>query len=159
MLNKKSDYAANRRHPDCIVYQTSNGPIFLTRQDFDSETEFQHWKEWSDQNYHEVEQQNRPSDEHLELNEFIEATAVLLTFMDDARSKGVPDRALQIEAFQIAYQYGKRTLTKTQKRRLGLFAHGMKVGEIAKAEGVPHQDISKSIAAAKRKLTKFVNKL
>ena len=140
MFHKKSDFAENRRNPNRIVYQTVNGPIHLTRQDFDSEAEFQRWKEWSDQNYHEMEQENRFSDRH-------------------ARAEGVSEQALQIQSFQLAYQYGKRTLTKTQQRRLALYARGMKVGELAKAEGVPHQDISKSIAAAKRKLIKFINKL
>ena len=135
MFHKKSDFAENRRDPNRIIYQTVNGPIYLTRQDFDSEAEFQRWKEWSDQNYHEMEQENRFSD------------------------GGVSEQALQIQSFQLAYQYGKRTLTKTQQRRLALYARGMKVGELAKAEGVPHQDISKSIAAAKRKLIKFINKL
>ena len=35
----------------------------------------------------------------------------------------------------------------------------MTVGEISQAEGVPHQDIAKSIAAAKRKFIKIVKKL
>ena len=159
MFHKKSDFTENRRDSNRIVYQTVNGPIHLTRQDFDSEAEFQRWKEWSDQNYHEMEQENRFSDRHLEMNEYIEATAVLLDFVHEARAEGVSEQALQIQSFQLAYQYGKRTLTKTQQRRLALFARGMKVGELAKAEGVPHQDISKSIAAAKRKLIKFINKL
>lgn len=61
--------------------------------------------------------------------------------------------------FRAVYPHVKRALTKKQRRRLELFLHGMTVGEISQAEGVPHQDISKSIAAAKRKLVKIMKKL
>lgn len=40
-----------------------------------------------------------------------------------------------------------------------LFAHGMKVTEIAQAEGVKKQSVSESLASAKCKLIRFVKKL
>lgn len=159
MFNAKSDYALNKRDQDTIIYQTALGPILLTRSDFDNEVEFRRWKDWSDQNYHQTEQANRPSEEHLLWDDYAESTAVLLDFRDEAHCSRVSAKSLQIQSFQIAYQYGRRTLTKTQRRRLMLYAHGMTVGEVARAENVPHQDISKSIAAAKRKLIKFMKRL
>lgn len=159
MFDNKSDYALNKKKADVIVYKTVNGSIFLTREDFDSEKEFQKWKTWSDANYHNTERQNRKLEDQLELNEYIEATAVLLEFLDTARESGVSNQVLQINKFQLAYQYGKRTLTKTQRRRLMLFAHGMKVTEIAQAEGVKKQSVSESLASAKCKLIRFVKKL
>ena len=93
------------------------------------------------------------------LNKHLESIAVLLDFKDEAVHSGVPTSVLQLQSFQIAYQYGRRTLTKTQRRRLMLYAHGMTVGEIARAEKVSHQNVSKSIAAAKRKLIRFMKRL
>ena len=96
---------------------------------------------------------------HLRLDNYTESTAVLLEFREAARQDGVSSQALTIQSFRIAYQYGRRTLTKTQRRRLLLCAHGMTVGEIAGAEHVSHQNVSKSIAAAKRKLIRFMKRL
>ena len=159
MYNKRSDFAQNKNTPDRIIYQTVNGPITLTPQDFDSEEEFLRWKAWSDENYHETKREGRFADQHLELNEFVESTAVLLDFMDQARAEGVSEEKLKIEAFRIAYQYGRRTLTRTQRRRLMLFANGMSMTDIAKAEGVKKQSVHESLSAAKRKLIRFVKKL
>ena len=159
MFNAKSDYAYNKKNLAAIVYQTAGGPIMLTRSDFDSDEEFQRWKDWSDQNYRETERQNRPSDDHLTLEEYIEAAAVLLNFMDESNQCNTQDQELDLQRFRLAYHYGKRTLTKTQRRRLTLFAHGMTVTEIAHAEGVKKQSVSESLRAAKRKLIKFVKRL
>ena len=52
MYNKKSDYAINKRNPDAIVYTDADkNEIKLTRDDFESEEEFLHWKAWSDAEY------------------------------------------------------------------------------------------------------------
>lgn len=159
MFNAKSDYAHNKKNLAAIVYQTVGGFVMLTHSDFDSDEEFQRWKDWSDQNYRETERQSRPSNDHLALDEYIEATAVLLDFMDEANYSSVQDQELDLQRFRLAYHYGKRALTKTQRRRLTLFAHGMTVTEIAQAEGVKKQSVSESLSAAKRKLIKFVKKL
>lgn len=100
MFNAKSDYAYNKKNLAAIVYQTAGGPIMLTRSDFDSDEEFQRWKDWSDQNYRETERQNRPSDDHLALEEYIEAAAVLLNSMDEANQCNTQDQKLDLQRFR-----------------------------------------------------------
>ena len=56
MFDTRSDYSLNKSDPGAIVYRSSYGVhIRLTREDFDSEEEFQKWKDWSDQDYHDTE--------------------------------------------------------------------------------------------------------
>ena len=59
MFNKKSEYAQNKREKDSIIYISVNGRIRLTRADFSSEEEFLRWKQWSDEDYYEMERQGR----------------------------------------------------------------------------------------------------
>ena len=52
MFNKKSDYALNKNNKEAIVCQNAAGEIVrLTKDEFASEEEFLHWKEWSDDEY------------------------------------------------------------------------------------------------------------
>ena len=63
-MKRNSIYAINKLDPDAIVYPDANGEnTRLTRDDFDSEEEFQKWKTWSDANLHEEEKRD-----HLEAN-------------------------------------------------------------------------------------------
>ncbi len=49
-------------------------------------------------------------------------------------------------------------LTPTQRRRLWLsYVYGFTVRQISQAENVNFQNVAKSIAAAKKKLQKFLN--
>ena len=49
MFDTKSDYSLNKSDPDVIICRNADGVhIRLTREDFDSEKEFQKWKDWSD---------------------------------------------------------------------------------------------------------------
>lgn len=56
MFDPKSDYALNKMAPDAIVYKDAAGDMTrLTQADFPSLEEFQRWKAWSDENYHDTE--------------------------------------------------------------------------------------------------------
>ena len=56
MFDPKSDYALNKMAPDAIVYKDAAGEVTrLTQADFPSLEEFQRWKTWSDENYHDTE--------------------------------------------------------------------------------------------------------
>ena len=56
MFDPKSSYALNKRDKDAIVYPCAGElPIRLTREDFETEKDFQTWKAWSDANYHDEE--------------------------------------------------------------------------------------------------------
>ena len=156
MFIPESTYAQNKRNRDAIIYHTVIGNICLTRDDFEHEAEFLRWKAWSDQNYQEQVHHDRPFHDNTLLIGDYESTAAWMEISDEVDG---PDSVSFRQRFQAAYPHIKRALTKKQRRRLTLFLHGMPVGEIAQAEGVPHQDISKSIAAAKRKLIKIMKKL
>lgn len=159
MFDPKSDYAVNKSEPEAIIYQAAGSTIILTKADFDTEAEFLQWKHWSDQNYRETERQNRPSATHLVLDEATEAAAVLLDFMEEDEGEAVPQELRQLNQFRLAYHLGKRTLTTTQRRRLMLYAAGMRVGEIAHSENVTKQSVSESLSAAKRKLSKVFRRI
>lgn len=56
MFDPKSDYALNKMAPNAIVYMDAAGEeTRLTCADFSSLEEFQRWKAWSDENYHDTE--------------------------------------------------------------------------------------------------------
>ena len=56
MFDPKSDYALNKKDPDAIVYIDAAGTLTrLTLADFSSLEEFQRWKAWSDESYHQIE--------------------------------------------------------------------------------------------------------
>ena len=56
MFDPKSDYALNKKDPDAIVYIDAAGTLTrLTLADFSSPEEFQRWKAWSDESYHQIE--------------------------------------------------------------------------------------------------------
>ena len=160
MFIPENTYARNRKNPDAIVYLTTNGEICLTRDDFESEEEFLRWKAWSDKNYQEQAHHDRPFHDNTYLTGDYESAAAWMEISGGTEETGGRlDAQSGWNRFRAVYPHVKRALTKKQRRRLTLFLHGMPVGEIAQAEGVPHQDISKSIAAAKRKLVKIMKKL
>ena len=78
MFNKKSEYAQNKREKDSIVYISVNGRIRLTRADFFSEEEFLRWKQWSDEDYYEMERRGRGYyDNGVPLDESISAAGAV----------------------------------------------------------------------------------
>lgn len=56
MFDPKSDYALNKKDPEAIVYIDAAGTLTrLTLADFSSPEEFQRWKAWPDESYHQIE--------------------------------------------------------------------------------------------------------
>ena len=66
------------------------------------------------------------------------------------------DRVAEIRRSTQKVTQIRKHLTDTQFRRMWMyFVDGMTVDEIGAAEGVSHQNISKSIIAATKKIKKF----
>ena len=66
MFDKHCDFALNRLDKDAIVCQSVTGEhIRLTQEDFASEEEFNHWKAWSDDDYHKIQLAGRNDDDCL----------------------------------------------------------------------------------------------
>ena len=156
MFNRKSIYALNKKDPDAIVYMDANEVIVrLTREDFASEEEFLKWKALSDEDYHASEKEAHVYANHtLALDELSEEAASIPAIdvvMDRKHEKAERRRVASTMVSQI-----RDKLTETQFRRLWMYyVGGMTVDEIGQIEGIRHQNISKSIGSAMKKIKKF----
>lgn len=159
MFDRKSVYALNKKDKDAIVYRDADGNINrLTRADFASEEEFLKWKAWSDEDYHGSEKREHIySDNTLSLYGLSDAAASVPSPEDDMMDGHSRQEREQLRL--LVRQGLALCLTDTQRRRLWLHCvDGMSIEKIAKLERVRHQNVSKSIAAAKRKLAGFMKK-
>ncbi len=152
MSDRKRDYAQNKHDPTAIVYQTDSGFILLKREDFESDEEFQFWKQFSDTDYHQMELAGRSFSDHEILFGHIPEMPGLSTGTDSGPD---PETVLWQK---IVIHHGLRCLTAIQRRRLTMYVGGMRVCEISEQEGVSPASVSESISAAKRRLLKFVKR-
>lgn len=78
MFNKSSDYALNKLNPNAIVCSSVTGDnIELACEQFESEEEFQFWKQWSDNDYKVIEDNGRGYYDHtVSLIEELDAAGV-----------------------------------------------------------------------------------
>ena len=159
MFNKKSEYAQNKREKDSIIYISVNGRIRLTRADIASEEEFLRWKQWSDEDYYETERRGRGYyDNGVPLDENISSAAAVESAEDAYFRKQMED---EIETSRMVLCQERMTrvkalLTARQYRRIWMYlAEGKSITEIARAEGLSKASVSRSIAAALRKLRKL----
>lgn len=156
MVNKNSIYTLNKKDPDAIVYPSTTGkPIRITCEDFPSEEEFLAFKKWSDENFHEEEKLDHREANHIlsadDLSEAALAVPAADVFMERQH-----DRAEKRRQASEAVVKLKDKLTETQFRRLWMYhVDGMTIDEIGEIEGISHQNVSKSILAAERKIKKF----
>lgn len=156
MFNRKSIYALNKKDTGSIIYIDANGNIIrLTREDFDSEADFLKWKAWSDAEYHHSEKRDHVHANHtVSLDSISEESAS--TPAVDVCIELEHDRLEQIRHSTELVERIKVILTETQFRRLWMYyVGGMTVDEIGRIEGIRHQNISKSIGSAMKKIKKF----
>ena len=156
MFNNKSIYARNKKDPDAIVYVDADGSLArLTRADFASEEEFLQWKAWSDADYHVTEKEGHIYSDH---------TLSLHGLSDEAVAVQSPEAVFfekqsEVELIQnnaALIEQVKNILTRKQYRRLWLcYVDEMTIEAIALAEGVKHQNVSKTIKLAKKKIQKY----
>lgn len=155
MFDPKSDYALNKKDHEAIVCPSATGVhIRLTRENFASEDEFQRWKAWSDDDYKDIESAGRGYyDNCIPLTEVLRSTAISA---EDAFFTPLL-KAEQREQKIALLQQVKDVLTEKQYHRLWLYyVQSMTVEEISVVENVAHQNISKSIRAARKKIKKFL---
>ena len=159
MFDPKSDYALNKMAPDAIVYKDAAGEVTrLTLADFSGPEEFQRWKAWSDENYHDIEKAT-----HV----FYNHTCSLHSLSEKAIAVLSPEEAMMEDQEQQERRELRRMLIKgldscltpVQRRRLWLYCvDGLTVRQIAKAENVKHQSVVECLTAAKEKLRNFLKK-
>lgn len=156
MVNKNSIYALNKKDPDAIVYPSANGKLIrVTREDFPSEDEFLAFKKWSDENFHEEEKlDHREANHVLSVDDLSEAA--LAVPAADVIMERQHERAEKRKIASDMVVKLKDKLTDTQFRRLWMYhVDGLTIDEIGEIEGISHQNVSKSILAAERKIKKF----
>ena len=155
MLNKNSDYALNKKNPTAIVCVSVTGDnVKLVREQFESEEEFLFWKQWSDNDYQEIELRSRRAhdDYVIPLNEDIDAPSEPL---EDAFISAIENAEREKERTEQMAQI-QDILTETQFRRLWLHhAEGKTHQEIADMKGVGRRRVTTSIDDALEKCKKF----
>ena len=156
MFNKTSIYLLNKCDPDAIVYPSVTGETFrVTREDFPSEEAFLAFKAWSDEDFHKEDNGDVVEDKRRISIDDISESAM-----------SVPSVEVVMEQRQLRHENRRATtemvlkikdkLTETQFRRLWMyFVDGMTIDEIGEIEGISHQNISKSIGSAMKKIKKF----
>lgn len=159
MFDRKSDYALNKQDPDSIVCKSSTGVhIRLTRLDFASLEEFEAWKKWSDEDYHDTEKADHVYSNHtVPVDKLVEVSITVISPEDELME--VFSRQEQEEVYRRLETGLETRLTPAQRRRLWMYCvEGLTVEEIARRENVKHQNISKRILTAKKILKKFLEK-
>ncbi len=159
MFNRKTDYARNKKDGSAIVYCDAEGRIIrLTRKDFSSLEEFLKWKAWSDASYHIIEKADHiHGNNNISLSGLSEAAAAVPSPEETMTQRHI---AQGREALCRLLAFAMDTcLTETQRRRFWLYhVDGLTENEIALAENVQQQNVSKSIRAARKKLQTFFRK-
>lgn len=159
MFDRKSDYALNKQDPEAIVCKSSTGVhIRLTRLDFATPEEFERWKHWSDEDYHDTEKADHVYANHtVPADKLVEVSITVISPEDELME--VFSRQEREELHRRLKDGLETRLTPAQRRRLWMYCvEGLTVEEIAGKENVKHQNVSKRIVAAKKILKKFLEK-
>ena len=160
MFDPKSDYALNKKDPDAIVYRDAAGMLTrLTLADFSSLEEFQRWKVWSDESYHQIENANIAFSKRIlslhGLSEKPTAVQSPETMLIESL-----ERQERQEMHRLLTEGLDCSLTLAQHRRLWLhYVNGLTVRQIADAEGVQHPSIVECLTAAKKKIIAFLKNM
>lgn len=153
MFDKRCDYALNHLDKTAIVCQSVTGEhIRLTREDFSSEEEFFRWKKWSDDDYHKIQLAGRDDDDCLSFDALRDTPAPSAEDIFFAPILA----AEKAERRQWMLEQIRTKLTRKQYRRLCLYyLEGKTQEEIAVAEGITQQRVSKSLIAGEKIVEKF----
>ena len=157
MFDPKSDYALNKMAPDAIVYKNAAGEVTrLTQADFPSLEEFQRWKAWSDEDYHDTEKATHVFYNHTRSLHDLSEKAIAVPSPEDTIMEDQEQQERQ-KLRRMLMEGLDSCLTMAQRRRLWLYCvDRLTVRQIAEAENVKHQSVVECLAAAKKKLQNFL---
>lgn len=156
MFKKDSLYSINKKNPDAVVYKFANGEESrITRADFATEDEFLAFKAWSDEDLHiEDKREVLAGIRQVSIDDISEAAVAVPAFdvvMERQQRKAEERRKASDMVVRL-----KDKLTETQFRRLWMYyVDGLTIDEIGEIEGISHQNVSKSILTAEKKIKKF----
>ncbi len=156
MYNKISLYALNKKNSDAIVYKDAYGNLtYITRDDIGDDALFLSLKSWSDENLHMEEKQDHREANHTILSDSLSETALAVPSVESCIEQKLNRTEQFLNSKRMVRQI-KNHLTDNQFRRLWMYhVDRMTVEEIAKREGIRHQNVSKSISQAIRKIKKL----
>ena len=165
---KNSSYAANKYSKDIVYNSEVSGSTAITLEGFLksdptlTEAEFEFWKNWSDQNYLEESRgDNKQSWKAVSLSnlEYI-LDSTQLSLEEMVEDKTMEGLVLQTLKQTVAVLLSDSVLTETMKVRFEMFyIQGMRVIEIAEAQGVDEKAVRKSLESIKAKLIKVFYEL
>ena len=165
---KNSSYAANKYSKDIVYNSEVSGSTSITLEAFLksdptlTEADFEFWKNWSDQDYLEESRgDNKQSWKAVSLSnlEYI-LDSTQLSLEEMVEEKTMEDLVLQTLKQAVAVLLSDSVLTETMRVRFDLFyIQGMKVVEIAEAQGVDEKAVRKSLKLIKEKLINVFNEL
>ena len=148
MHDRKSLYSQNKRNSRAILCPDAfeqDHP--LTPEQFSSEEEFQFWKTWSDEDYHNWELADHIYSDHTSpLTEYSAAEPspeeMILARLDRRKS---------VMFAQSSLQKIRGIVTEKQYRRIRMYCEGMTYREIAEKEGVLSKMFASPLWPEKRK--------
>ena len=165
---KNSSYAANKYSKDIVYNSEVSGSTAITLENFLrsdptlTEADFEFWKNWSDQDYLEESRgDNKQSWKAVSLSnlEYI-LDSTQLSLEEMVEEKTMEDLVLQTLKQTVAVLLSDSVLTETMKVRFEMFyIQGMRVIEIAEAQGVDEKAVRKSLERIKAKLIKVFYEL
>lgn len=155
MFDRKSDYALNKQDTEAIICKSSTGVhIRLTRLDFDSQEEFERWKRWSDEDYHDTERADHVYSNHtVSVDKLVEVSITVISPEDELME--VFSRQEREELYRRLENGLETRLTPIQRRRLWMYLEGTTESQIAEMENVRQQSVSACLRAAIKKLKNF----
>ena len=129
--------------------------ICLTCADFTDEAEFRRWKRWSDQDFHAEDKSDVEESDHTTSMGMV-SEAALAVPNEEALAAERQVREDQIRYAEAAVSGIRSILTGAQFYRLRQYCiEGKTESEIAEAEGVTQQAVSKSLVSALKKRENF----
>ena len=165
---KNSSYAANKYSKDIVYNSEVSGSTAITLENFLrsdptlTEADFEFWKNWSDQDYLEESRgDNKQSWKAVSLSnlEYI-LDSTQLSLEEMVEDKTMEGLVLQTLKQTVAVLLSDSVLTETMKVRFEMFyIQGMRVIEIAEAQGVDEKAVRKSLERIKAKLIKVFYEL
>ena len=129
--------------------------ICLTCADFTDEAEFRRWKRWSDQDFHAEDKSDVEESDHTTSMDMVPEAALAVP-NEEALAEERQVREAQIRCAEAAVSGIRSILTGAQFYRLRQYCiEGKTESEIAEAEGVTQQAVSKLLVSALKKRENF----
>ena len=119
--------------------------------------EFERWKHWSDEDYHQIERRDHVYANHtISADKLVEVSITVISPEDELME--VLSRQEQEELYRRLETGLETRLTPAQRRRLWMYLEGTTESQIAEIEDVRQQSISDSLQGRNKKIKKLFQK-